>query len=131
MTDSTGQVADSAVACTVAGGVATVTFTRPEALNAIDLATKTELLAALQELSADPAVRCVVLTGTGRAFSVGQDLKEHLAGLRAGSLDELGATVRDHYNPIALALHTMEKPVVAAVNGVAAGAGASIAFLAD
>lgn len=113
------------------GGVGLVTLNRPEALNALDLATKTGLLAALGELAADPGVRCVVLTGAGRAFCVGQDLREHVSGLQgvgaAGVLD----TVPKHYNPIATLLHTMDKPVVAAVNGVAAGAGASLAFLAD
>lgn len=121
----------SAVLSTVADGVATIAFARPEAMNAIDLAVKTELLAALHSAAEDASVRCVVLTGTGRAFSVGQDLKEHVAGLQARSPEEMWATVRDHYNPVALALHRMDKPVVAAVNGVAAGAGASIAFLAD
>jgi 2-(1,2-epoxy-1,2-dihydrophenyl)acetyl-CoA isomerase len=131
MSDSTGRAAAPAVDCTVAGGVATITFARPAAMNAIDLATKTELLSALHTVGADPAVRCVMLTGSGRAFSVGQDLNEHVAGLRSGSPEALWATVPEHYNPIALALHEMDKPVIAAVNGVAAGAGASIAFLAD
>ncbi len=121
----------SAVLTTVADGVATITFARPEAMNAIDLATKTELLAALGQVATDPRVRCVVLTGTGRAFSVGQDLKEHITGLQTLSPAEMWATVPEHYNPIALALHTMDKPIVAGVNGVAAGAGASLAFLAD
>ena len=131
MSDSTGDDAGAAIGCEVVGGVATITFRRTEAMNAIDLSTKTELLSTLRQVASDTAVRCVVLTGTGRAFSVGQDLKEHVAGLRSASPDELWATVPEHYNPIALALHTMDKPVVAAVNGVAAGAGASIAFLAD
>jgi 2-(1,2-epoxy-1,2-dihydrophenyl)acetyl-CoA isomerase len=73
----------------------------------------------------------VVLTGTGRAFCVGQDLKEHVGLLRDGPSDELFATVPEHYNPIVTRLATMPKPVVAAVNGVAAGAGASLAFACD
>jgi 2-(1,2-epoxy-1,2-dihydrophenyl)acetyl-CoA isomerase len=76
-------------------------------------------------------VRCVVLTGTGRAFCVGQDLKEHVQILGRGSSDALFSTVPDHYNPTVTALATMAKPVVAAVNGVAAGAGASLAFACD
>ncbi|HET9647453.1 MAG TPA: enoyl-CoA hydratase-related protein [Microlunatus sp.] len=120
-----------AVLSTVAEGVATITLNRPEAMNALDLATKTALLDAVHAAADDTAVRCVVLTGTGRAFCVGQDLHEHVEGLRSGSVDELLATVTEHYNPVALALHRLEKPVVAAVNGVAAGAGASLAFLAD
>lgn len=115
----------------VADAVGTVTFTRPAALNALDDATKTALLAGLRELAADAAVRCVVLTGTGRAFCVGQDLREHVEGLLHSSAEEVWRTVPEQYNPIASTLHTMDKPVVAAVNGVAAGAGASLAFLAD
>ena len=110
-------------------GVATLTLHRPEAMNALDLALKQQLLAALEDAAADPAVRCVVLTGSGRAFCVGQDLKEHVSQLRAG--ERLGDTVLEHYNPIALLLATMNKPVLAAVNGVAAGAGASMALATD
>lgn len=121
----------SGVALTVAAGVGTLTFGRPDALNALDTAAKTALLAGLRELGADPAVRCVVLTGTGRAFCVGQDLREHAEALAARPAAEVLRTVPEHYNPIALALHTLDKPVLAAVNGVAAGAGASLAFLAD
>ncbi len=111
-------------------GVATVTFNRAEAMNALDVATKELLLATLQGVAQDPAVRCVVLTGTGRAFCVGQDLREHIELL--SSRDEsLWSTVPEHYNPIVELLSTMNKPVIAAINGVAAGAGASFAFAAD
>ena len=122
---------ESAVLTTVDGAVATLTFNRPQAMNALDTATKSGLLTALRGVAADPAVRAVVLTGSGRAFSAGQDLREHAAGLAAGDLDRLWSTVPEHYIPIAEALHTMPKPVVAAVNGIAAGAGAAIALLAD
>jgi len=115
----------------VADAVGTITFHRPEALNALDDATKTALLEGLRELAADAGVRCVVLTGTGRAFCAGQDLREHVHGLMHSSPDEVWRTVPEQYNPIALTLQVMDKPVVAAVNGVAAGAGASLAFLAD
>ncbi|WP_375423274.1 enoyl-CoA hydratase/isomerase family protein [uncultured Friedmanniella sp.] len=115
----------------VTDAVGTVTFTRPKALNALDDATKTALLAGLRELAADDGVRCVVLTGTGRAFCAGQDLREHVEGLLHSSAEAVWRTVPEQYNPIALVLHTMDKPVLAAVNGVAAGAGASLAFLAD
>ncbi|QNN51724.1 enoyl-CoA hydratase/isomerase family protein [Nocardioides mesophilus] len=115
----------------VADGVATVTLDRPEAMNSLDVATKVALRDAVTEAAQDDAVRCLVLTGTGRAFCVGQDLKEHIEILHSSSSDALFTTVPDHYNPIVHALLTMPKPVVAAVNGVAAGAGASLAFAAD
>jgi 2-(1,2-epoxy-1,2-dihydrophenyl)acetyl-CoA isomerase len=114
----------------VTDGVATLTLNRPEAMNAMDLATKNILLATLRQVADDPAVRCVVLTGVGRAFCVGQDLREH-TGLLANRDESLFSTVREHYNPIIELLATMNKPVIAAINGVAAGAGASLAFAAD
>jgi 2-(1,2-epoxy-1,2-dihydrophenyl)acetyl-CoA isomerase len=115
----------------VADGVATITLNRPEAMNSLDVATKEALLAAVTQVAADVTVRCVVLTGTGRAFCVGQDLKEHVEVLQSQSRDALFATVDLHYNPIVTALVGMRKPVLAAVNGVAAGAGASLAFACD
>lgn len=114
----------------LADGVATVTLNRPEAMNALDVATKELLLATLERVAQDPAVRCVVLTGTGRAFCVGQDLREHI-GLLSSRDESLWSTVPEHYNPIVELLSTMNKPVIAAINGVAAGAGASFAFAAD
>lgn len=115
----------------VADGVATITFNRPEAMNSLDVTTKEALLAAVTQVAADSAVRCVVLTGTGRAFCVGQDLKEHVEILHSQSSDALFETVERHYNPIVTTLVGMPKPVIAAVNGVAAGAGASLAFACD
>ncbi len=112
-------------------GVATITLNRPEAMNSLDVATKEALLETVRAVAEDPAARCVVLTGSGRAFCVGQDLKEHIEILQSASSDELFTTVDAHYNPIVTALATMSKPVVAAVNGVAAGAGASLAFACD
>lgn len=111
-------------------GVGTVRLDRPEAMNALDVATKDALLAALREVAADPAVRCVVLTGSGSSFCVGQDLKEHVT-LLAEDPSAVWSTVREHYNPIVQLIATMDKPVLAAVNGVAAGAGAAFAFAAD
>ncbi len=115
----------------VTEGVATLTLNRPQAMNSLDLATKVALLDAVTAAAEDPAVRCVVLTGSGRAFCVGQDLREHVDLLRSGDSDALFRTVPEHYNPIITTLATMAKPVVAAVNGVAAGAGAGIAFACD
>jgi 2-(1,2-epoxy-1,2-dihydrophenyl)acetyl-CoA isomerase len=111
-------------------GVATLTLNRPESMNSLSLALKESLLAALAEVRDDPAVRAVVLAGAGRAFCVGQDLREHVAMLESGDPTPL-RTVRDHYNPIVLGITEMPKPVVAAVRGMAAGAGASFAFAAD
>jgi len=115
----------------VAQGIATVTLNRPEAMNSLDVATKESLLAALRQVAGDDTVRCVVLTGSGRAFCVGQDLKEHIEILHSGSPESLFRTVDEHYNPIVSTIVEMEKPVIAAVNGVAAGAGASLAFACD
>jgi len=112
-------------------GVATITLNRPDAMNGLDVATKEALLGAVREAAADDAVRCVVLTGSGRAFCVGQDLKEHITILESSDAESLFRTVEEHYNPIVTAIATMPKPVVAAVNGVAAGAGASLAFACD
>jgi 2-(1,2-epoxy-1,2-dihydrophenyl)acetyl-CoA isomerase len=119
------------VTYTVADGVATITLNRADAMNSLDVATKVALRDAVTEAAGDQAVRCVVLTGSGRAFCVGQDLKEHIEILRSESSDALFRTVPEHYNPIVTAVATMPKPVIAAVNGVAAGAGASLAFACD
>jgi len=115
----------------VADGVATIALNRPDAMNGLNVATKEALLAAVREAGQDASVRCVVLTGSGRAFCVGQDLKEHIEILKSSDAESLFGTVEAHYNPIVTALATMPKPVVAAVNGVAAGAGASLAFACD
>lgn len=101
------------------GAVATVVLDRPAAMNALDTAAKEQLLGAVREVAEDATVRCVVLRGTGRAFCVGQDLREHAEVLASGQLDRLWATVPEHYNPVAELLATMAKPVVAAVNGLA------------
>jgi 2-(1,2-epoxy-1,2-dihydrophenyl)acetyl-CoA isomerase len=111
------------------GAVATITLNRPQARNALTTEMKDSLLAALRRAAADSAVRAVIITGAGDAFCAGQDLREHGEVLAAGgqALD----TVRLHYNPIILSIMTMPKPVIAAVNGSAAGAGASLALACD
>src|SRR3954470_15688799 len=131
MTDPVSDTHDEPVRYDVADGIAMITLNRPDAMNSLDVATKVALRDAVTAAADDPAVRCVVLTGTGRAFCVGQDLQEHVELLAEGPSDALFQTVPEHYNPIVTALATMAKPVVAAVNGVAAGAGASLAFACD
>ena len=121
---------DRPVVVETAEGVAWVRLNRPDAMNSLNLAMKQALLAALREAADDPGVRCVVLTGTGRAFCVGQDLKEHVQSL-ASADSTLATTVTEHYNPIVTLLATMNKPVVAALGGVAAGAGLSFALACD
>jgi 2-(1,2-epoxy-1,2-dihydrophenyl)acetyl-CoA isomerase len=111
-------------------GVATVTMNRPDSMNSLSTELKDALVAALTEVGADPEVRAVVLTGSGRGFCVGQDLTEHVQLLQANDPTPL-STVEQHYNPITIALAEMAKPVIAAVNGMAAGAGASFAFACD
>jgi 2-(1,2-epoxy-1,2-dihydrophenyl)acetyl-CoA isomerase len=113
----------------LAEGVATITLARPEAMNSLTAETKTRLREAVERAREDTAVRAVLLTGSGRAFSAGQDLREHGANLDAGR--GLAGTLEEHYEPIVRALMEMPKPVVAAVNGVAAGAGASLAVACD
>jgi len=113
-----------------ADGVATLTLNRPQTMNSLSVELKEALLEAVRDVAADPSVRAVVLTGNGRGFCVGQDLREHVALLEANDPSPL-ETVTRHYNPLVLALAGMPKPVIAAVNGMAAGAGAGLAFACD
>jgi 2-(1,2-epoxy-1,2-dihydrophenyl)acetyl-CoA isomerase len=109
--------------------VVTLTLNRPDSMNSLDVGLKEALRDTLAALSTDRSCRAIVLAGAGRAFCVGQDLREHAAILASGSTEM--DTVRAHYNPIAQQLVSMPKPVVAAVRGTAAGAGAGLALLAD
>jgi 2-(1,2-epoxy-1,2-dihydrophenyl)acetyl-CoA isomerase len=112
------------------GAVAVLTLNRPESLNSLVVEAKVALLEAVEQVRDDDAVRAVVLTGAGRAFCVGQDLREHAALLEAGDPAPL-STVREHYNPVVTALAEMGKPTVAAINGTAAGAGLGLACALD
>lgn len=109
------------------GAVATLTLDRPTALNALSLGLKVALRGALESIAADRSVRVVILTGAGRAFCAGQDLDER-ADPGAQPLD---VELRERYAPIIRAIRTMDQPVIAAINGVAAGAGASLALACD
>jgi 2-(1,2-epoxy-1,2-dihydrophenyl)acetyl-CoA isomerase len=109
-----------------ADGVLTLTMDRPATLNALDRALKVELLTAFRSAGRDPSVRAVVLTGAGRAFCSGQDLAE--ADVQGAAI---GHEVRERYIPLVRAMRRLEKPLVAAVNGVAAGAGLALATACD
>ena len=109
----------------VADGVATITLNRPDSLNALNAVMRRELLAAFKAAGRDEAVRAVVLTGAGRGFCSGADLRGG-AGERA-----FRRVLTDEYNPLISAIRELPKPVIAAVNGVAAGAGVSLALACD
>jgi 2-(1,2-epoxy-1,2-dihydrophenyl)acetyl-CoA isomerase len=109
-------------------GVLILTLNRPDSLNAVTVTLLSELGDALKEAAADDGVRCIVLTGAGRGFCSGQDLSEVKSD---GDSLPLGERVRRHYNPVVRRLRSIEKPVIAAVNGIAAGAGASLAMACD
>jgi 2-(1,2-epoxy-1,2-dihydrophenyl)acetyl-CoA isomerase len=112
-----------------ADGVATLTLNRPEVLNSFNRPMARQLRAALDRIAGDDTLRAVVLTGAGRGFCAGQDLAEAVP--KDGVMPDLGDIVRDGYNPMIRAIRKLEKPVLCAVNGVAAGAGANLAFACD
>ena len=124
-------MAYEAITYDVAAGVATITLNRPDSLNALNRQITEELHVSLSEAAGDPAVRCLLITGAGRGFSAGADLTQLEDSYRAGTPAPLGDMLRSGYNQIILPIVHMEKPVVAAVNGVAAGAGASLALACD
>jgi 2-(1,2-epoxy-1,2-dihydrophenyl)acetyl-CoA isomerase len=107
------------------GGVCRIAFNRPDKLNPLSATLLRETAAAFTEAAADDAVRAIVLTGNGRAFSAGADLRE------AGLTQDLGAALEDRYNPLVTAIRTAPKPVLAAINGICAGAACNIALACD
>jgi 2-(1,2-epoxy-1,2-dihydrophenyl)acetyl-CoA isomerase len=120
----------SAVEVTREGPAARVVLNRPEALNAWNEELGTELNAAIAEVAADEAVRAVLITGAGRGFSSGADLRETRSGTEAG-VPDLSERLRELYHPIIIGIREMPKPVVAAVNGPAVGIGCSLALACD
>ena len=108
-------------------GVATITLNRPDKFNSFIRPMALDMQSCLDDAASDDSIRCVVITGTGKAFCAGQDLQE----ATAPDGPEMTKIVREHYNPIILKIRELEKPVIAAVNGVAAGAGANIALACD
>src|SRR5882757_8895577 len=107
------------------GAVLTITLNRPDVLNALNRAVHAGIHEGLEEAK-DPAVRALVITGAGRGFCVGQDLQEFSSGA-----DEVADRLRENYHRNVIAIRRLEKPVIAAVNGPAAGAGMSLAFACD
>jgi 2-(1,2-epoxy-1,2-dihydrophenyl)acetyl-CoA isomerase len=114
----------------IAQGVATLTLNRPDRLNSLTRLMLTELSNALAVVRLDASVRCLVLTGAGRAFCTGQDLDDESVDPALGPVD-LGAVIEHGYRPVVLGIRDLPIPVLAAVNGVAAGAGANIALACD
>ncbi|WCN37180.1 enoyl-CoA hydratase-related protein [Aneurinibacillus uraniidurans] len=107
--------------------VATLTLNRPERYNAFTKQMHKEIITALKQAEKDADVRCVVITGAGKAFNAGQDLGE----VQSGEPVEFSALLRERYNPMVMQIQNMGKPVIAAVNGAAAGAGMSLALACD
>jgi 2-(1,2-epoxy-1,2-dihydrophenyl)acetyl-CoA isomerase len=113
-----------------ADGVARLTLNRPDRLNSFNVAMHEEVRAALQQLAQDSAARVLILTGAGRGFCAGQDLGDRAVSPE-GQRPDLGSSIEKYYAPLVLALRNLPMPVIAAVNGVAAGAGANIALACD
>ncbi len=117
----------SSVLFEIRDGVAMITLNRPDKLNSFNREMAFLLQQMLDDCTSNPEVRCIYLTGNGKAFSAGQDLSE-LVGENPPGFEQI---LSEHYNPIVRRIREIEKPVVGAVNGVAAGAGANIAFCCD
>lgn len=130
MRDDGDAEALPAVLVTRDGAVAVITLNRPERRNAMTVELKDALVAAVTTVAEDPTVRAVVLTGSGPAFCVGQDLREHAAAMRSPE-GPVFDTVAKHYNPIVRGLTGMPKPVIAAINGTCVGAGLGFALACD
>lgn len=113
------------------GFVRTLRLNRPDVLNSFNNDLLAALGKAVREAERDKGVRCVVITGAGRGFSAGQDLADVAERYKSDAPIELGSHLRDRYHPTISKIRTMEKPVIAAVNGVAAGAGCSLALACD
>ena len=114
----------------VEAGVATLTLNRPDTLNSFNTEMHEEVRTAMRQVQEDPSIRCLLLTANGRGFCAGQDLGDRAVSTDGG-VPDLGESVEKNYNPLIKSIMGLPKPVVCAVNGVAAGAGASIALACD
>lgn len=121
---------DPSILCSIADGVARITLNRPDRLNSFNDAMHAELRTAMARVAADATLRVLLLTGAGRGFCAGQDLGDRAVMPGATPVD-LGASIERNYMPLVLALRALPLPVVCAVNGVAAGAGANLALACD
>lgn len=124
-------MAFSTILFDLVNGVATVTLNRPDVLNAVNSQMRAELRTVFEQISADDTARAVILTANGRGFCAGQDLRERLDTYTSGQAPVLGETLRQEYNPLILAMRNLPKPIVGAINGIAAGAGCSLALACD
>ena len=114
----------------ISNGVATLTLNRPKSLNSFTTEMHTEIRTVMQQVTENAEIRCLVITGAGRGFCAGQDLGDR-AQTTDGGVPDVGASVEKYYNPLIRSIMQLPKPVICAVNGVAAGAGASIALACD
>jgi 2-(1,2-epoxy-1,2-dihydrophenyl)acetyl-CoA isomerase len=119
------------VRCTIDQGVGTITIDRPERLNAFDSALHQAMRDALDRVERDGSIRALILTGAGRGFCAGQDLSERAAAFERGEAPDLGRSLAENYNPLIRRLAASPIPVIAAVNGIASGAGAALAIACD
>ena len=122
---------ENPILVTRAEGYRVLTLNRPERLNAFTEAMHIALRQALDEVEADPSCRAIVLTGAGRGFCAGQDLSDRLVTFKAGEKPDINKTLGAYYNPLVKRLRALPMPVITAVNGTAAGAGANIALAGD
>jgi 2-(1,2-epoxy-1,2-dihydrophenyl)acetyl-CoA isomerase len=121
----------AAIKAAMGNGVLWITLNRPDRLNAFNEQMGVELLEALKEGEKAPEVRCLVLTGEGKAFSVGEDLNTNRGMMESGKPVHLGEVLQRKYNPIVQRIRKMDKPVIGAVNGITAGAGLGLALACD
>lgn len=124
-------IADQTIVMESTGAVTTIRLNREDALNAFDRELALGLDAALRTVERDPSIRAVVLTGNGRAFSAGQDVRELARETKEHGPKAVGDQLRERFNPIVLRIRSMDKPVIASINGVITGAGLGFALAAD
>lgn len=122
-------MSDKLIVLEVQAGVARVALNRPDKLNSFNRAMHAQLRDAFEQIEQDPAIRAVILTGMGRGFCAGQDLAD--LSFEPGNETDLGEVIRDNFNPLIRRIQALPKPVIARVQGIAAGAGANLALACD